>query len=484
MGKHSANVRGGSPDPRRSKVAKSRPGRIERLEPASTSAESVADVERRRQRPDFAERRRRSQRRRRLAVGCVTLIALLFLASCAAGLVYYLRVNGDLRRNFVTDAKANKALDPVPDTKDSPFYMIIMGVDSREKGEASRSDTLIVARIDPPRQRVTLLSIPRDTRVSIPGHGKTKINAAHAFGGPALVIDTVKDITGLPISHYAELDFSGFKGVVDALGGVTVDIPERIHDLKAANYVESAATLEPGRQRLDGAHALTFVRSRNFPLGDLQRIENQQFFIRALLAEALKPGNVLRLPSVIAAMAESVTTDMSVGDLVRIANQMKGMSADSLEAVTMPGEPKSVGGGSYVIMDEAAFAAMLERIKAGQPAETAEGEAAAAAVPANVSVTIKNGAGIAGVAGHASNILSAGGFQVGEVGNMNQFVYEETLVVYKDRKAAAELVVEALPVGKAVASRGMYAFNTDVLVVVGTDWGPPPPTHERQLRPD
>ncbi|MDO9107459.1 MAG: LCP family protein, partial [Coriobacteriia bacterium] len=398
MGRHSA-PKNNSKAPR---GRRARTGEIDRLEPASTSFETPSQQTRRKERPDFGERNRRAKRRKRVAMGCLSMVLIFLTLAAVAGVFYVRSINSKMQDTFKTDKKADAALDkPVAQKRDAPFYMLLMGVDSREIGEASRSDTLIIARIDPKQQRVTLVSIPRDTRVSIPGHGKTKINAAHAYGGPALVIETVKDITGLPISHYAEVDFKGFKDVVDALGGVTVTVPEDIYDMKAANHVKSAAKLEAGTQVLDGAHALTFVRSRQFPRGDLQRIENQQTFLKAVLKEALKPANVLRLPSVVSAMADSATTDLSVVDLLSIANQMKGMDSDALEAVTMPGGPQMIGGGSYVVMDEEGFASMIERVKTGQSAEATLTSESATAEPYQIQVTVKNGSGISGVASDA-----------------------------------------------------------------------------------
>ncbi|MBU4555625.1 MAG: LCP family protein [Actinobacteria bacterium] len=478
MGRHSAPKNNSKAPQRR----RARTGEIDRLEPASTSSETPSQQTRRKERPDFGERNRRTRRRKRVAMGCLSLV-LIFLALAAVAGVFYVRsINSKMQDTFKTDKKADAALDkPVAEKRGEPFYVLLMGVDSREIGEAARSDTLIIARIDPKQQRVTLVSIPRDTRVSIPGHGKTKINAAHAYGGPALVIETVKDITGLPISHYAEVDFKGFKDVVDALGGVTVTVPEDIYDMKAANHVTSAAKLSAGTQVLDGAHALTFVRSRQFPRGDLQRIENQQTFLKAVLKESLKPGNVLRLPSVVSAIADSATTDLSVGDLLSIANQMKGMDSDALEAVTMPGAPQMIGGGSYVVMDEEGFASMIERVKTGQPAEATDTSDTATAEPYQIEVTVKNGSGISGVASDAGRRLRNLDFRIGEIGNMNQMVYDETLIVYKKNKDRATLVSEALGKGKVVTSRGMYSFDTDVLVVVGKDWGPPVTSHDNQI---
>ncbi len=442
-----------------------------RVEPVTPSTESRRDHVRRRSHGDVLERARMARRRKHVVMGCGLTVLIAIVAAAVFGSVWVGGLNKRMADSATISDEVTEVLKAAePERRDDPFYMLIMGVDARELGEESRSDTLIVARIDPPQNRVTMLSIPRDTRVDIPGHGTTKINAAHAYGGPALAIETVSELTGLPISHYAEVNFAGFKQIVDALGGVTVDVPEDIYDMKAANHVEAAARLEQGVQYLDGAHALTFVRSRQFPEGDLQRIRNQQTFFKAVLVEMQKPANLLRLPSAIEAVADAMYTDLSVGDMLRIANQMKGMDPDDLETVTMPGTPQTIGGGSYIVIDDDAFSEMLARIEAGERAEPLP-EEPPTLLPGDVTVTVRNGAGIEGVASEAAAALTGSGFAVGEVGNADQFVYDETLVVYSgEDSSAADLVVSKLDRGRVVQSRGMYSFSTDVLVVVGKDW--------------
>jgi len=459
---------GGPPRGRRSR----RPSRIEKLQPKSTSFESHAEQSRRRGRRDFGEQRRRSMRLRKRLIAFGAIFGVLVLVGLAAGLFFISDINDRLRGRLVADDKAVELLAQGKTIEiDDPFYVLMVGVDSRQDGERSRADTIIVARIDPKQRSATLISIPRDTYVSIPGHGKTKINAATVYGGAALAIETVKEFTGLPISHYIEIDFAGFKEVVDALGGVTVYVPERINDMEAAGYIRSAAVVEAGMQRLDGAKALTFVRTRDFPTGDLQRIENQQVFLRALLDEAFKAENVLRIPSLANAVAEQVMTDMTGGELIGLANQMRGMKDSSLQTVTMPGSPRRIGNGSYIVVDEEAFAAILERVKAGQPIVSATDPAPEQVTPEQVSVSVRNGAGIAGVANAAAARLKADRYNVVEIGNMNQFVYGETLVVYKgDDKNKAEMVVAALGQGRVVNYRGLYTFGSDVLLVIGRDW--------------
>ncbi|MDY0339842.1 MAG: LCP family protein [Coriobacteriia bacterium] len=404
-------------------------------------------------------------------MGCL-LVVVVFAVLGAVGSYVFL---SDVARRIQPTDEMDPAISAALESEESvvrgdPFYMVILGVDNREGETVARSDTLIVVRVDPPAQSATLVSIPRDTRVQIPGHGKQKINAAMALGGPALVIETVEEFTGLPITHYAEIDFNGFKEIVDALDGVTVNVPEKIQDPKAGNYDPEAYTIYPGEQRLTGAQALTFVRSREFPDGDLTRIKNQQIFIKALLKQSLQFSNTLRLPALVNAVADNITTDMSLTELLSLANDMKAMDDESLMTASMPGEPQYIGGVAYVIVDEDAFATLIDRVSQGLSPEPDPDEESVSLVPSEVSVTVRNGAGIEGVASDAASRLTAAGYGVGEVGNANQFVYDETLIVYTEDAVQASAVKDSLGFGRVVASRGMYAFDTDILVVVGKDW--------------
>ena len=162
--------------------------------------------------------------------------------------------------------------------------MLLIGADKSqdrdESGEYWRFNTepsMILARVDPKEKEVTLISIPRDTQVDIPGHGTQKINAAYAFGGASLAVDTVSELAGVPISHYAEIDFDGFKAVVDALGGIEVDVPMEINDDMAGGHVDA------GLQTLNGEQALILCRSRHnyddIGNGDAIRAANQRLVL-------------------------------------------------------------------------------------------------------------------------------------------------------------------------------------------------------------
>jgi len=443
---------------------------IQHIAPVTNSAESPGEHAKRRRYGTPAERRAHARRRKKILLGFGITLAVLIVVGVIAGSIFMSSVMNRMNEAVKADPSIKAALEQEDIKPQDPFYMVIMGVDAREGDEVSRSDTLMVARVDPKEKTITLISIPRDTRVDIPGEYTTKINAAHSLGGPTLVIETVREFTGLPISHYMEIDFNGFKEIVDALGGVQVTVPEKIVDPKAGDYDPTAYTIHAGPQTLNGAQALTFVRSRNFPEGDLKRIENQQIFIKALVQQSLALANTPKLPELVNSVANNVSTDMSATELLELAMTMKGMSEDGLMTVSMPGTPETIGGISYIIADKEAFAEILERVSQGLTPETDAPQGVTMPAPSTITVTVRNGAGMEGVAADAAGKLTTAGFAVGEVGNANQFVYDETLVVYDDDEAAAQVVQGSLGTGRIVASRGMYSFQSDILVVVGKDW--------------
>jgi LCP family protein required for cell wall assembly len=310
----------------------------------------------------------RRQRRLRLAIRAVLLllVGLVVFGAVAA----YAWFSGTIGRFVSKDRALNAKVRTVltkPKPPGAPFYIVLMGEDKRPGEQVGNSDTLMVAYIDPPRKRVSLLSIPRDSRVEIPGYGRKKINAAALLGGPRLTIETVKLLTGLPISHYMVADFNGFKEIVDAIGGVTVNVPATIKDPKAASHDWHAEVIKKGVRKLDGAHALTFVRSRAFANGDITRVHDQQVFLKALAKQTLQLGNLVHVPAITDAVMKNVTTDMTVGDLLGLAADLKGIGDTGVEGATMPGTPKYVGGVAYVIVNKTALAAMVRRMEAGQP---------------------------------------------------------------------------------------------------------------------
>ena len=190
--------------------------------------------------------------------------------------------------------------------------LVILGSDTRAKnGKGGRSDTIILVHVDPTNDFLSMLSIPRDLRVRIPGHGYNKINAAYAFGGPALVIRTVQSALGVDLDHYAETDFGGFKAIADALGGVYVDVDR--------TYDDGKVQLPPGYQLLDGQNALRFCRTRHDRNIDFGRMQRQQRFISAVREQAMGWDLAFKLPSLISSVFGNVDTDLSANEILKLA---------------------------------------------------------------------------------------------------------------------------------------------------------------------
>ncbi|MBE0417982.1 MAG: LCP family protein [Coriobacteriia bacterium] len=412
-----------------------------------------------------ANREQRKKRAKRVFFGTLIAIGIVLLVGVAWAYAFLRGIEGRMQETVKADESVGQAL--TAKGADEPFNLLLLGSDARLEERAARADTIIVARIDPAEKRVWMISVPRDARVEIPGRGVNKINAATALGGPALMIDTVEEYLGLPIHHYMEVDFSGFQGIVDAMGGIYIDVDVEIDDSKAASHSPGrrASYIAPGYQLLDGEHALTYVRSRDFPDSDFTRMRHQQNFFKSLAQQSMRWDKLLKLPRMASEFSKFVVTDMGVGQVVNLAQAFKGMDTESIQTATLLGEWRS----PYVVVDEEMKEFLVDQMLAGSNIEetsVTESERAAE----EISVAVRNGAGISGIAGQAAARLQARGFQVPEVGNANQFVYDETLVVYKDDEAAAQMVASALPTGRIVPSRGMYAFSTDILVVVGKDW--------------
>jgi LCP family protein required for cell wall assembly len=185
-----------------------------------------------------------------------------------------------------------------------------------------RTDTIMLLHMPANGTRPTLVSIPRDSYVPIPGHGSNKINSAYSFGGPKLLIQTVQNVTGLRIDHYMGIGFGGLVDVVNDVGGVTLCLPGPMKDPKAG------LNLKKGCQTLNGGQALSFVRTREFPLGDLQREQDQRALLKSLLSKMTSAGTLINPFAVIPAAsgaASSVTVDQgtSLSQLVSVAFALK-----------------------------------------------------------------------------------------------------------------------------------------------------------------
>jgi LCP family protein required for cell wall assembly len=226
--------------------------------------------------------------------------------------------------------------------------IVVMGCDVR-KGDAGRSDTLFVVMLDKSKKKAALLSVPRDTRVKIKGHGWDKINAAFAYGGQKLTRETVQDFLGIKLNNYVLVDFQGFKGLVDAVGGVDINVEKRMYYYDPYDGFE--IDLRPGMQHLDGITAMQYVRYRDEE-GDIGRIRRQQKFLMALYKHIASKNIIAKIPGVSKQVMSMVKTDLSLKEMVELGNVMRDMvEKDGLKMSMVPGEPEYIDGVSYWIPD-------------------------------------------------------------------------------------------------------------------------------------
>jgi LCP family protein required for cell wall assembly len=245
-----------------------------------------------------------------------------------------------------------------------PTTLLVIGTDGGSapgRGDANRSDSMLLVHLDPETHRLAYLSIPRDLQVEIPGYGTSKINAANQIGGPALTLATVKQLTGLPIDHVVVVDFDGFKELIDALGGIEVNVPKPILSNKFDCPYEPARCdewegwrFEKGRQHMDGRRALVYSRVRTNQLdpsdSDITRGNRQQLVADAVGAEIASLGTFLRLPFMGEELAAPLATDLSAWELAQIG-WIRFRSSGSLRC-RLGGTPSSLGGESVLLGSE------------------------------------------------------------------------------------------------------------------------------------
>ena len=294
----------------------------------------------------------RQQKKKRYWPWIVALVC--FLSAAVAGAMF---ASSSLLDKPKETTKKEAPKEELLTAKDKATIMI-MGVDERED-DVGRSDTLMVATIDPDRDKAALLSIPRDTRVRIQKYGYDKINAAFAYGGEKLTHQTVEEFLGVNIDYYVIINTRSFVKIIDAIGGIDIDVEKRMYyedpwDDDGGLIID----LKPGLQHMDGKTAVTYVRYRDEE-GDIGRVKRQQKFMQACMEQFTSPTNLMKLPSVIQEVMGSVKTDLSMRQLLEFAGTLKSAQKYGLRTDMVPGRPLYIEGISYWIPDVSEMRTLL-----------------------------------------------------------------------------------------------------------------------------
>lgn len=380
----------------------------------------------------------------------------------------------------VTTAVANVpseglGLTDSPSDLGDPRTFLLIGSDSRADlpddwvgyGDygGQRADVIMLVQVIPETGTLQMLSIPRDLKVVVNG-STDRINAAFNYGAPAIVA-AVSEFTGSPIHHYLQVDFAGFAGIVDAVGGIEMTFPYPARDAKSK--LEVAA----GAQVLDGRTALALARSRHYQefregewvfvdASDLGRTRRQQDLLMALITQIDRPSSVGGFNELVDSLGQFVTADdtLNEDEIIQLAWEMRSVGPDNFDALTLPVNGLEEGGVSYVVPREPDCGQALAAFRAGEPL--------AAAVEGNGRVEVQNGNGVSGSAGEVADRLRSGGWEVVAVTSGDRSDYTTTLVVARPRYLSqAESVAAYLGYGSVEV--GTVPAGADVVVIVGAD---------------
>ena len=293
----------------------------------------------------------------------ITLISLGIIGSVGSKL-YLGYHQKDPNTNVTSLSEKQGATDRV--------NVLLLGVDAPEsdrKGDIPRSDTMMLLSLDPKTNTGFILSIPRDTRVVLPGRtNHTKINHAHRFGGPDLSIQAVKELLDIPIHHYVVVDYKALFEIVNDVGGIDINIEHK----GGMHYDDNAIKpplhihFDQGIHHLDGQKAMEFLRYRKgYASGDLGRIEAQQKFISALLDELLSPSSITKLPKITEHAFQYIDTDMTKSEILQLS--VSAMKLDSKNVIkdVLPGDGMYISGISYFIVDEPIYKEQIAYMMAG-----------------------------------------------------------------------------------------------------------------------
>ncbi len=447
--------RKGFSNSRRARTA--RRGEIHQVLPSTTTRESRRAYETRMGQKDYLKRSVDKGRRRKALVGAALALVVVIVACVAAAFVYIGSI--DSRLTISDDGKLAGVLAPAENAQAGVEYTIL----AASFDDPGAIETVALVRTDAANGQATVVTMPGS--VQIPDDTRT-LSDCYAQEGDAGLAQAVETVAGVEAVHYARTDAAGLSGLVDALGGVTVTLDAEVSDPDAGDI-----TLPAGTQTLDGQQALFLCRANDYDSPDEGRAQHMASVAAGLLSKVSSLhgiGFYLDMDHI----ADYLKCDMGVRALGDFVGSLKGLELGSVMAGAMPTQTYSSGGTKTVSVQQDAWSAMMERVQQGLTPKEGLQEIVASVDASSFTITVNNGGGVEGAAAQAAQMLEDDGFKVDSVGNTSMQVYDETLVIYKDEKFEdqANAVVALLGHGRSVWDSIHYSFDTDILVVIGSDW--------------
>ena len=318
--------------------------------------------------------------------------------------------------------------------------VLVVGLDNVDGG--SRTDAIALVIFDADNNAVRIASIPRDSRVYIPGKGWDKINHAYVYGGINLLRETIVNLTGMPIDYFVKINYQSFPRIIDLLGGVDIYVDKRLHytDYSGKLFIN----IPKGQQHMDGKTALGYVRFRHDPLGDIGRVQRQQKFMNIIVNKLKSPAIIPKIPALIEEAVAAVDTDLTPLEMLKLLQFANSLPSDRIRMFMAPGKSGYSKNISYWILDNVAFSMQLA---AKLPDLETPGQPVSASVPVSVPspesedrtarlrrqvarIRILNGDGEKGIGKRAAQIFQRIGIEVPYTGNARHYDYHTSNIIY------------------------------------------------------
>lgn len=342
----------------------------------------------------------------------------------------------------------------------------------------TRTDVIFVVHFDSKAKKLGLISVPRDTRVTMTNdmqnmldedgryyESTCKVNAVHAYGGdkgPEYAVLQLEDLLEIKIDNYVEMDFEGFKQIIDVIGGVDFNVPQNMKHYDPDPDLN--INLKAGMQHLSGAEAVQLVRFRSYPEGDVARVEAQQAFLKALAEKVLSSETILgNLPSLITTAFQYVKTDLTLVDAIKYSRYINDISLDNISMELLPGVGQYVNDISYYIHDEVETRTVVDRVFFG----TNEATTDTLIDSKEMSIEVANGGTVSGLAGIKSDLLKEEGFNVTSISTFNGEKSENTRIVVKS-KGMGEDLISYFPGSAVEIDDGILSPDVDIKIILGT----------------
>ena len=437
---------------------------VDHVVPLTRSGETKAEHSRRKKRIKHHSKLAKTRQIKPFVLigGIAFLIVLLSVA--IGTFAFKASINDRLQ---LSDDSTYSSLAQDPD--DGISYTLIVGEYYEQGEEYTGPDLLLLMREDSSSQNLSFLALPSNLKVSLDDGESVRLKELQVNGGDTRLIRQISDLVDVPIHHIIKIDNEGLEEIVDDLGGLLISVSEDIDDPQAGSTF-----IAEGTQLLDGASALTFCRATNFKLGVKTTMANQALLCSELIKSYTKK-HFFDLYASIDRLSTQIETDCSFSDIRRFVREVEGAEDWNILSYVVAGSV-SIDGETDIAFyhtDSTQWPLIQEAFKQGVDAASLM-PAAPDIVPSDYSLTVRNGSDIAGVAKQLASTLEAEGYTIEETGNADQFVYDETLVIYEDAAMAdaAEAIVDYLGIGRVVSSNGFYSFSSDILIVIGKDWKP------------